>query len=154
MSIIGMANKMADATKLTDVIFYSIDRAIRTYRQYSQKQIREQGFDITIDQWLVIKALLENPGAKQQELADIVLKDNASVTRIIEILVKNGWIERTEHQADRRMVQLTVTNKGIEMLNALQPLIMANRKKALKGIDEKLILSAKKTLDQIAQNCK
>lgn len=154
MSIIGMANKIAEATKLTDVIFYSIDRAIRTYRQYSQKQIREKGFDITIDQWLVIKALLENPGAKQQELADIVLKDNASVTRIIEILVKNGWIERTAHLEDRRMVQLTVTHKGIEMLEALQPLIMANRMKALKGIDDDLILSAKKTLDHIAQNCK
>ena len=154
MSIIGMANKIAEATKLTDVIFYSIDRAIRTYRQYSQKQIREKGFDITIDQWLVIKALLENPGAKQQELADIVLKDNASVTRIIEILVKNGWIERTAHQEDRRMVQLTVTHKGIEMLDALQPLIMANRMKALKGIDDDLLLSAKKTLDHIAQNCK
>ncbi|ULQ50867.1 MarR family winged helix-turn-helix transcriptional regulator [Flavihumibacter fluvii] len=149
-----MANKVSDATKLNDVIFYSIDRAIRTYRQYSQKQIRERGFDITIDQWLVIKALLENPGAKQQELAEIVLKDNASITRIIELLVKNGWIERTIHQADRRLVQLTVTNKAKAMLAELQPLIIANRRKALRGIDEKLIMNTKKILDQIALNCK
>lgn len=154
ISNIGMANKMSDATKLTDVIFYSIDRAIRTYRQYSQKQIRDKGFDITIDQWLVIKALLENPGVKQQELAEIVLKDNASITRIIEILVKNGWIGRTEHPSDRRQVQLTMTVKGQEMLAELQPLILANRRKALKGIDDKRIMSSKIMLDQIAKNCK
>jgi len=153
MSNIVMANKMADATKLPDLIFYSIDRAIRTYRQFSQKQIREKGFDITIDQWLVIKALLENPGAKQQELAMIVLKDNASITRIIELLVRNGWVERTVNPADRRLVHLAVTAKAKEMLAVIEPLILANRKKALKGIDEKLIINTKKILDQITRNC-
>jgi DNA-binding MarR family transcriptional regulator len=154
MSIIGMANTATDATKLTDVIFYSIDRAIRTYRQFSQKKLRQHGFDITIDQWLVIISLVENPGVKQQELSEIVLKDNASVTRIIEILVKKGWIARTEHLTDRRQVQLTVTQSGKEMLAALQPLIVENRKMALKGVDEKLILNAKKMLDQLVRNCK
>lgn len=149
-----MANKSADATKLDDVIFYSIDRAIRTYRQYSQKQIKARGFDITIDQWLVMKALLENPGIRQQQLAELVFKDNASITRIIELLVQNGYLDREVNLSDRRMTILTVTRKGHKMLQDMQPLITENRRKALEHIDETMILHARKMLDQIALNCK
>lgn len=149
-----MANKSTDATKLDDVIFYSIDRAIRTYRQYSQKLIKARGFEITIDQWLVMKALLENPGIRQQQLAELVFKDNASITRIIELLVQNGYLHREVHSSDRRMTNLTVTQKGMKMLQDLQPLIMENRRKALENIDDRMIAQAKKMLDQIALNCK
>lgn len=149
-----MSNKVPVAGKLTDVIFYSIDKAIRTYRQYAQKQLRDHGFDITIDQWLVMKALLENPGIKQQDLAGMVFKDNASVTRIIELLVKAGYLERTVHQTDRRMAKLTVTDKGKETLRDMQPVVNNNRKRALKHIDEETILLAKNMLDQVTENCK
>ena len=71
---------------LSDVIFYSIDKAIKTYRQYAQKQLKNAGYSITIDQWLVIKTLLENPHIKQQDLGEKTFKDNASITRIIELL--------------------------------------------------------------------
>jgi DNA-binding MarR family transcriptional regulator len=149
-----MANKSTDATKLEDVIFYSIDRAIRTYRQYSQKQMKAKGFEITIDQWLVMKALLENPGIRQQQLAELVFKDNASITRIIEILVQSEYLHREVNAADRRMTNLTVTPKGNKILQELQPLIRENRRKALSHIDERMIAQAKKMLDQIALNCK
>lgn len=149
-----MSNNTHVAGKLNDVIFYSIDKAIRTYRQYAQKQLRDHGFDITIDQWLVMKALLENPGIKQQDLAGMVFKDNASVTRIIELLVKAGYLDRTVHQTDRRMAKLTVTDKGKITLRDMQPVVNNNRKRALKHIDEETILLAKKMLDQVTENCK
>ncbi|MBC6490550.1 MarR family winged helix-turn-helix transcriptional regulator [Flavihumibacter stibioxidans] len=149
-----MSSKVPVAGKLNDVIFYSIDKAIRTYRQYAQKQLRDHGFDITIDQWLVMKALLENPGIKQQDLAGMVFKDNASVTRIIELLVKAGYLERTVHQTDRRMAKLTVTDKGKGTLRDMQPVVNNNRKRALKNIDEDTILLAKNMLDQVTENCK
>ena len=71
--------------KLKDITFYTMDKAIRTYRNFAQKKLKENGYKITIDQWLIIKAILENPGISQQELGEKVFKDNASVTRIIEL---------------------------------------------------------------------
>ncbi|MCG7856538.1 MarR family winged helix-turn-helix transcriptional regulator [Flavihumibacter sp.] len=149
-----MSIKKNGDSKLSNVIFYSIDRAIRAYRQYAQKQIRDKGFDITIDQWLVMKSLLENPGIKQQDLAESVFKDNASVTRIIELLVKNGYLDRSTHQTDRRMTQITITAKGKEVLKALQPVVASNRRKALQHLDDSAIEQAKELLDKIAENCK
>ncbi|WP_156123715.1 hypothetical protein [Flavihumibacter sp. ZG627] len=66
--------------------FLQYRQAIRAYRQYAQNQVRDNGFDIMIDQRLVMKSLLENPVIKQQDLAESVFKDNASVTRNIELL--------------------------------------------------------------------
>lgn len=72
------------------IFFYHLDKAIKTYRQFAQEKLKENGFDITIDQWLVLKAVSENQDINHNDLADAVFKDKASVTRIIELLVKAG----------------------------------------------------------------
>ena len=83
--------------KLNDVIFYTIEKAIKSYRQYAQKQIKKAGFDITIDQWLVMKCLIDNPDIQLQDLAKSVFKDNASVTRIIDLLIRKNYLKRQSH---------------------------------------------------------
>jgi MarR family transcriptional regulator for hemolysin len=36
--------------QLKEVIFYSLEKTIKTYGQFAQKRLREAGYDITIDQ--------------------------------------------------------------------------------------------------------
>lgn len=40
---------------LDKVNFYHIEKAIKSYRQYGQSQIKNAGLNVTIDQWLVLK---------------------------------------------------------------------------------------------------
>ena len=54
--------------KLNSIIFYNIDKAIRSYRNYAQRQLKVHGYTITIDQWLIIKAILENPELPRMKL--------------------------------------------------------------------------------------
>ena len=86
--------------RLETINFYLLDKAIRTYRIYSQKKLRENGFKITVDQWLIIKVLMENPGISQQNIAEKAFKDNASVTRIIDLLVKSKYLDRKVNPKD------------------------------------------------------
>jgi hypothetical protein len=67
--------------KIESVIFYHLDKAIKSYRQYAQRRLTDAGLDITIDQWLVLNTLTEQPGISQQLIAEKVFKDAASVTR-------------------------------------------------------------------------
>jgi len=138
--------------KLNEVIFYTIDRSIRTYRQYAQKQLSKAGFTITIDQWLVIKSILENPGITQQELALNVFKDNASITRIIELLVKSKYLKRGKNP-DRRRMNLIVTEEGKQIIEDVNIVVLQNRQTALKGIDEKDIEKMRSVLLTIINNC-
>jgi MarR family transcriptional regulator, transcriptional regulator for hemolysin len=75
---------------VSSVIFYKIEKAIKSYRQLAQKKLREAGLRITVDQWLALNCLKDAPILSQKELAAILFKDEASVTRIIRLLEKNG----------------------------------------------------------------
>ena len=138
--------------KLSDILFYNIDKAIRSYRAYAQKQLRANGYTITVDQWLVIKAILENPGVLQQELAAMVFKDTASVTRIIELLVKAGYMTRDTDPDDRRKTILTVNDKGIKIIEDVQAVILVNREKALKGISPEALQMTSDAMKKIIEN--
>ena len=140
--------------KLNDILFYNIDKAIRTYRTYAQKKLREHGYKITIDQWLIIKAILENPGIMQQELAEKVFKDNASVTRIIELLVQSDYLEREINPGDRRKTVLSVTDEGKSIIEKVHALVLENRKTALGEIDIPDLETTNSVLKNIIANCK
>ncbi|MDI1355770.1 MAG: MarR family transcriptional regulator [bacterium] len=139
--------------QLNDIVFYTIDRAIRTYRQYAQRELKRAGFTITIDQWLIIKNIVEYPEISQQELSEKVFKDNASVTRIIELLVKAGYLERNISNSDRRRTKLKVTSKGKKIIAHVHKVVLKNRTTALSGLSEKEIESMKGSLLEIIKNC-
>ncbi|MFC3158702.1 DNA-binding transcriptional regulator, MarR family [Chryseobacterium arachidis] len=139
--------------KLDSIIFYNIDKAIRSYRNYAQRQLKANGYTITIDQWLIIKAVLENPDITQNEIGDLVFKDNASVTRIIELLVKSEYIIRTPHPDDRRKTHLEVTESGKEIIQKVQDLVENNRKTALENVTKEELEIMNTALLKISQNC-
>lgn len=139
--------------KLKDITFYTMDKAIRTYRIFAQKRLRENGYKITIDQWLIIKAIMENPGISQQEIGEKVFKDNASVTRIIELLVKSEYLDREVNPDDRRKSNLNVTEEGKSIIKKVNSLVLENRKTALAGILPEELEIMNKTLKRIISNC-
>jgi MarR family transcriptional regulator for hemolysin len=138
---------------LKDIIFYWVDKSIRTYRQYAQKQLKNAGYSITIDQWLVIKTFLENPTIKQNDLGEKIFKDNASVTRIIELLVKAKYLKRKDHAEDRRRSGLEVTGKGKKIIADVQRVVLKNRAVALNGISKNDLEITKRVLMKISENC-
>jgi len=138
---------------LESINFYLLDKAIRTYRMYSQKKLRENGYKITVDQWLIIKVLLENPGISQQEIAERAFKDNASVTRIIDLLVKSKYLNRKVNSKDRRKSILSVTDSGEAIIHKVQELVLQNRKTAQAGIQLEELENLNTTLKKIIANC-
>jgi MarR family transcriptional regulator for hemolysin len=139
---------------LNDVIYYQIEQAIKTYRMYAQKRIKENGLKITIDQWLVLKSYKENPNLSQAELAEKVFKDGASITRIIDLLVSSGYAERKTNPNDRRKFNLKITALGNQILESTYKIVLENRKKGLEGITTNSIQIMSETLKKITENCK
>lgn len=139
---------------LNSVIFYNIEKAIKTYRMYAQNQLKKNDLKITIDQWLVLKCLKENPKATQVELADKVFKDNASITRIIDLLVKANYLRRELNQNDRRKFDLEITSYGDKILEDVYKIVLKNRSKALENISLEEIEIVNSLLKKISTNCK
>ena len=138
----------------TGTVLYSIEQTIKEYRKYSQKNITKIIKDITIDQCLVLIILNNKTTSSQKEIADLIFKDYASVTRIIELMVKKEYLIRTSNQDDRRKFTLKLTAKGEKAIDLLTPEIQQNRRKALKGLSTDEIDQLDKTLNKIILNCK
>lgn len=139
--------------QLDRVVFYKLDKAIKTYRQFAQRRINEAGLEITIDQWLVLHAIDDKPGIAQAEIAVQVFKDAASVTRIIELLIKKEYLAREEHKTDKRRFTLGLTKKGKNLMAQVADVVKENRGIALKDISGKELEDLKNTLDTIINNC-
>lgn len=131
---------------------FLLDRTARKVKQYAQQQFKSGEFDVTVDQWLVLKNLSENELLSQTELANLVFKDNPTLTRIIDLLSKKGYVERVTNPADRRSFQLHLTESGLMKVNALRPKILEIREKAWENLNERDFEEFKRILNKIYQN--
>lgn len=134
-------------------IFYTIERAIKTYRQYAQRSISEHGIDITIDQLLVLRAIQDFDGISQTQIAGMIFKDYASVTRIIDLLVRKNYLQREYHKNDRRRHHLKITASGSKVIAKLNPVVANYRQNALENISEEEITALRNVLEKITDNC-
>ena len=139
--------------KLEQVYFYHLEKAIKTYRQFAQQQIRKKGYTITVDQWLLLKAIEENPGINQNALSEMVFKDKASVARIIELLVSEGYLARSTQASGGSRSRITLTAPGKKIIRKILPVIMQNRETALNKIPRTDISVSEKVLKSIIKNC-
>ena len=138
----------------TGTVMYLIEQAIKEYRKLSQKNVALIVKDITIDQCIVLMILNKDCDVTQNELAHLVFKDSASITRMIELMVKNGYLSRAINVTDRRKYTLQVTIKGKKTLDSLNPVIKKNRETAMKDLSQKEIDTLDEILTKIIGNCK
>lgn len=131
---------------------FLLDRTARRVKQYAQRKFKLGDFDITVDQWLIMKNLSENELLSQAELAQLVFKDQPTLTRIIDILSKKGYVERNPHPQDRRSFQLVLTASGKSKVKELRPQVASIREKAWENLDEADFEEFKRILNTIYNN--
>ncbi len=134
-------------------IFYNIEKAIKSYRKFAQKQLSDVVTGITVDQVLILTLLKENPTMAQNEMATVLFKDYASITRMIDLLVKNEYLSRTINESDRRKFVLKISCKGQTALDQLKSIVINNRTTALDGVSESEVKQLDDTLNKIINNC-
>jgi len=138
----------------TTSVLYNIEKAIKAYRKLCQRNITIVDKNITVDQALVLLMLQRNAELSQKELAKLVFKDTASITRMIEIMVKKGFVKRSINKKDRRRFNLKMTVKGETFLKSMDATIQLNRDTALKNITVEELIQIDVTLKKIITNCK
>jgi DNA-binding MarR family transcriptional regulator len=143
---------MADR-RLQDVLFYSLEAAIKAYRRFAQARLSAAGIDITIDQWLVLKTIHESADVTLQQVGAAVFKDFASVTRIVQLLERKGLLLRTPHPNDGRRSELVLTSAGESVIRTVEPIVQANRRQALDGVDADDMARLRAVLRRITENC-
>ena len=134
-------------------VLYTLEQAIKAYRKLCQQNIDQVMPTLTVDQALTLMVLNKHPALSQQQVAELVFKDKASITRIIELLVQKGLLSRAMHPTDRRKFDLSLTAAGQHTLAQLAGTIELNQRTALQGLDEAELAQFRATLQKIIANC-
>ena len=129
-----------------------LDRTARKVKQYAQREFNTQQFDITVDQWLVLKNLKEQEHLNQSELADLLGKDHPTLTRIIDLLCKKDLVERRINPTDRRSFTVHLTSTGKNKAAEWSPKMGEIRMKAWENLSKKDYTDLKRILNTIYTN--
>jgi DNA-binding MarR family transcriptional regulator len=104
----------------------------RLIRVYADKEAARYG--ITRAQWAVLSKVERQEGMKQTELAELLEMQPITLTRLIDKLCDNGWIERRSDDNDRRVNRLYLKKAARPLLGKLAGLRSELTATALDGI--------------------
>src|SRR5580700_8964954 len=111
---------------------FTLGELQRLMRLYADKQAARYG--ITRAQWAVLAKVERTEGLKQTELAELMEMQPITLTRLIDRLCDNGWIERRGDETDRRVNRLYLRKAARPLLGKLSGLRSELTATALEGI--------------------
>ena len=79
------------------------------------RNFRQNGLEITPEQWTVLIFLWEKDGVTQQELCNATFKDKPSMTRLIDNMERQHLVVRISDKKDRRTNLIHLTKDGKEL---------------------------------------
>lgn len=100
---------------LQESIGYRIANTGRLVINRLNKNFKDNDYPVTHDQWSIMIRLWEEDGMTQQQLARLTGKDQPSVSRLINNLVKRGLVKRVQHPVDGRTNLIFLTSEGKKM---------------------------------------
>ncbi|MGB4392007.1 MAG: MarR family transcriptional regulator [Bacillota bacterium] len=123
-----------------------IERLLRHVAFIIKKRGRDilSDFDITTPQFLALVVLKDRPGITMGELCERLYLACSTATDLIDRMEKNGYLERNRDPDDRRVIRLSITEKG---QNIIDQVINARRR----YVDSILKQLTQKEIDQLAQ---
>lgn len=131
---------------------FILDRTARKVKQYAQTAFTDHQFDLTVDQWTVLRTIYENPDLSNKEMAELCGKDQPTLTRIIDLLIKKELAERITNASDRRSLRLQITKKGKNKIQEIAPKVADFRMQAWKNLNEEDFAHFTRILNTIYDN--
>ncbi len=121
---------------INDSLGYLIGQTNSLMRYQFNKMIKEKGFNTSVEQWGILNIVNAFPGITQSEIALKGRKDKTNITRMLDLLEKNGNIERKQTKKDRRQYNIYITDNGIKLLNDIIPISNEVNQQGSKGINK------------------
>jgi DNA-binding MarR family transcriptional regulator len=136
----------------------SLDRTIGWTSVKTSKKITRvvntylKPYNITTEQWSVLRTLHDLDDITQKELSDKSDKDQATLTKILDLLEARELIRRIPHHADRRSFLIRITDKGKQLVKQLIPFLEDLFAKIIQGIDVDSLAIYQEVLHAIETN--
>ena len=140
-----------DGIILENALAFWVNRFYETTRRAMYRAFREQGYELTPEQWIVLVRLWEREGRTQSDLAAACHRDAPTMSRIVDSMSKAGLIARAVDDADARTRLIVLTPKGREARKTLLPLVRKLVAELEGDIPERDLEITRRTLRRIVE---
>jgi DNA-binding MarR family transcriptional regulator len=122
------------------------------FKQYLNKIFHNRGFNITPEQYLVIDTLWDEGVLSQQQIADIIIKDKNSVTKLIDALEKKGLVQRRTDELDRRLNKIHLTEEALNIKDVITEIAIESTNTIFRNIPREDLEKFVTVLNKMSQN--
>jgi DNA-binding MarR family transcriptional regulator len=119
-----------------------------------QKNFKQAGLEITIEQWSVLYHLWKEDGLTQQQLCDATFRDKPSITRLVDNLEKLKLVRRVPSKDDRRSNLIYITPEARVIESKTMEVANQTLNEALAGVTNGQVEIAKEVLQMVYDNLK
>jgi DNA-binding MarR family transcriptional regulator len=108
---------------------------IKLFHLYT-KMFQKEGFNLTYEQFILLRIINFKQGVTHKELAEMMNKDKTSISRAINILEDNHKVVRITLDNDNRKKGVYLTKEGREHLTNVMPRFEKIKKEFEKGFED------------------
>ena len=108
-------------------------------------------YDLSTPQFNVLRILRGQKG-KPASLACVqerMVDRNSNTTRLVDKLIKKGWVNRRVCPSNRRMVEIEITPAGLKLLEELDPLTQDVNTKSVSPLTQDELVTLNTLLDKL-----
>jgi DNA-binding MarR family transcriptional regulator len=130
----------------------SLALAAGAFRAYIRQRLKACSLDLTTEMTQVLRYLWAHDHVNQQEIANAVNRDKASLTSLLDNLERRELVERQADSHDRRNNRIVLTSKGRALEQEVAPLVQQMYAVASQGFSEDQLRASITMLAQMTQN--
>lgn len=121
----------------------------RIIEEHIQALLKEH--DISMQQYNVLRILRGQKGnpANLSTIQERMIDKSSNTTRLVDKLIRKGWVKRQICANNRRKVEIFITEDGLEFLSGLDPLVKINNENLVSSLNEKELKTLNNLLDKL-----
>jgi MarR family transcriptional regulator, 2-MHQ and catechol-resistance regulon repressor len=135
---------LADA----EALYSALSALLRVYHFRDRDRICCH--DISVTQCYALETLVQEGPMRSQTLAEHMLLDKSTTTRVVDALVRKGYVERSVAADDARALSLRVTRSGTALYKTINDTSVAEQVELLSAFQPSARVAAIKVLRRLA----
>src|SRR4029077_18160534 len=119
----------------TEHLAYLLAQANREINRQLEERLGKEG--VAVEQWRILKVLSDGNGRSMGELADAVLLNHPTLTKMIDRMVSDAMVYRVQDPDDGRKVLMVSSDRGSILCKRLNSLAMSQEAHIVENYGDK-----------------
>jgi MarR family transcriptional regulator, organic hydroperoxide resistance regulator len=110
---------------ITEYLAYLLAQADRQVNRQLEARLKASG--VAVEQWRILKVLSHKNGSSMGDLADAVLMNHPTLTKIMDRMVSSALVYRRPDPEDGRRVLIYLSDRGRELVAELDSMAIRHQ---------------------------